>query len=353
VPAALGAALAAAERSGTVSRQESVRTAAVGAYYDYGRWDDALAELAAVVDPIAPDPVQQWIRLSSAALIAVHRDDREALAAALAALPEDLDLDIPETSGRARVAQALSFEAAGHPAQALEAIMVACRRSGSPPDEPELLYDCQPLVPDLVRLALALGRGAEAEPYLRVVEARAESGLTEAVAVMRHCRGLLDEDPDLVGAAIAGYDRIGFVLQRAQAQEDRAVLLAQSGDVEAARSAYEAAVDTYAALEAAWDLRRAAERLRPLGIRIRHRVRRRPPTGRESLTPTELKVAALVAEGLSNPEVAARLHVSRRTVETHVAHIITKLGGRSRMEIVLAFGKRPDPRPHLSRTRRR
>ena len=47
-------------------------------------------------------------------------------------------------------------------------------------------------------------------------------------------------------------------------------------------------------------------------------------------------MAELVAEGLSNPDIAARLHISRRTVETHVAHILAKIGGRSRMEIALA-----------------
>jgi DNA-binding CsgD family transcriptional regulator len=343
VPAALGAALTAAERSGTVSRYESVRTAAAGTYYDLGRWDDALAELAALADPVVRDPSEYWIRRSCAALIAVHRDDRAALAAELAALPEDPDGDaLPETAGRFRVARALSFEAAGRPAEALDAIIAACRRPGSPPDALDLLYDCQPAVPELVRLALAVDRRGDAEAYVRAVEARAGSGLPEAVAVLRHCRGLLGADPDLVEAAVDGYDRIGFVLQRALAHEDHAVLLARRGDLDGAWAAYEAAADTYVALEAAWDLRRAAERLRPFGVRRgRYRIRRRPVSGWEALTPTELKVAALVAKGLSNPDVAARLHVSRRTVETHVAHIITKLGGRSRVDIAVAYATGP------------
>jgi len=93
----------------------------------------------------------------------------------------------------------------------------------------------------------------------------------------------------------------------------------------------------YARLDAAWDLRRAGSRLRRLGVRRSgYRVTRRPATGWEALTPTELKVAALVAEGYSNPDVAARLLVSRRTVETHVAHILAKLDGRSRVDIARA-----------------
>jgi len=55
--------------------------------------------------------------------------------------------------------------------------------------------------------------------------------------------------------------------------------------------------------------------------------------GWESLTDTELKVAALVVEGLSNPEIAARLVLSRRTVTTHVSHILKKLDVATRTEI--------------------
>ena len=55
--------------------------------------------------------------------------------------------------------------------------------------------------------------------------------------------------------------------------------------------------------------------------------------GWDSLTPAEIVVAALVEEGLSNPEIAARLVRSRRTVTTHVSHILGKLGVRSRASI--------------------
>lgn len=66
--------------------------------------------------------------------------------------------------------------------------------------------------------------------------------------------------------------------------------------------------------------------LRAAGIRRGRRgARRRPQHGWSSLTPTEQSVARLVAEGLSNPEIGDRLYVSRRTVQTHLAHVFTKL----------------------------
>ena len=59
----------------------------------------------------------------------------------------------------------------------------------------------------------------------------------------------------------------------------------------------------------------------------------RRSSGWDSLTPTETKIAALVEEGLSNPEIAAKLLLSRRTVATHVSHILKKLDVHSRIDI--------------------
>ena len=66
------------------------------------------------------------------------------------------------------------------------------------------------------------------------------------------------------------------------------------------------------------------------GSRSKHRQLR---TGWDSLTRTETKVAALVAEGLSNRQIAEQLVLSTRTVESHVSHILGKLGVRSRVDI--------------------
>src|SRR3712207_7114907 len=55
-------------------------------------------------------------------------------------------------------------------------------------------------------------------------------------------------------------------------------------------------------------------------------------SGWDSLTPTESRVGAMVANGMSNRDIDAQLVLSTRTVETHVSHILKKLGGRSRSE---------------------
>ena len=61
--------------------------------------------------------------------------------------------------------------------------------------------------------------------------------------------------------------------------------------------------------------------------------RKRPTAGWASLTPTERDVVRLVSEGLANKDIAARLFVSPRTVQTHLTHVYTKLGLTSRVQL--------------------
>jgi DNA-binding CsgD family transcriptional regulator len=65
-----------------------------------------------------------------------------------------------------------------------------------------------------------------------------------------------------------------------------------------------------------------------------HRVRRRAglPSG---LTAREAEVLVLTGRGRSNPEIAAELHVSRKTVSSHLEHIYAKLGVKTRTEAAL------------------
>ena len=66
--------------------------------------------------------------------------------------------------------------------------------------------------------------------------------------------------------------------------------------------------------------------------------RDRPDTGPESLTPAEREVVQLVVEGLTNPEIASRLFISPRTVQSHLRNAYAKLGVSSRSDLRQALG---------------
>ena len=67
--------------------------------------------------------------------------------------------------------------------------------------------------------------------------------------------------------------------------------------------------------------------------------RKRPTSGWASLTPTECDVVRLLSEGLANKEIAARLFISPRTVQTHLTHVYTKLGLASRVQLAQEAGR--------------
>jgi DNA-binding CsgD family transcriptional regulator len=69
-------------------------------------------------------------------------------------------------------------------------------------------------------------------------------------------------------------------------------------------------------------------------------TRDRPATGWASLTPTEHRVVNLIVAGLSNPEIGARLFMSRSTVKTHLAHIYAKLAVTNRAELAALAARR-------------
>ena len=60
------------------------------------------------------------------------------------------------------------------------------------------------------------------------------------------------------------------------------------------------------------------------------------------LTRREHEIAVLIGEGLSNREIAARLVISQRTAETHVEHILSKLGFSSRAQVARWVAEHPD-----------
>jgi len=330
---AISSARTLAERTGT-SRLGMIQVNAAELHFRIGRWDDAAAELESVVDL----PETEWLPLvlhGLAAVIAGHRDDWATARAHIAAA-QDLGIPRGRAGGNANylwsnyllMARALAAERDGKPEEALAVL--------APTIDADYVLEHRHLwLPDVVRLALALGDAPTAQAATAAAAAEAgQEGLPCKVATAQRCRGLLESDPAPLLMAAKQFRSVGWPLLLGQTLEDAAVLLAGQGDLDAARGAVTEAVEVYAGLGADWDVARIDARVRRLGIRRGPRgPRRRATSGWAALSPTEEKVARLVAQGRSNPEIGVELFLSRRTVQTHVSHIMTKLGVRSRSEI--------------------
>lgn len=113
----------------------------------------------------------------------------------------------------------------------------------------------------------------------------------------------------------------------------RALVACWTGEFLRDVSAAETARALYADIGAHLGVRRAEAVLRRVGSS-------QPAERGNALSPRELEVAELVAEGLSNPVIARRLYLSRPTVASHVAHILTKLDFTSRTQIAAWVAER-------------
>jgi DNA-binding CsgD family transcriptional regulator len=336
---ALQQARESAQRSGGPDRTTWV-TAAVLRYW-LGQWDDTLAELSPDEDDVPGLTYtflrERWPALlvhGVTALIAGRRDQRttadQHLRAGLA-LPV---LRVPDRENRDFLvaAHAVALEQRGETRQAMRVLAVIMPRHDG-----EMTLTHQWL-PDLVRLAVAADDRQMARTAAQAcqAEATAETRPARAAAASLRCRGLLESDPAPLRDAVAHYRAVGAAVELPAAAEDLAAVLAERGQHEEARIALNEAVSLYEGLNARWDIRRADSRLRPYGIRRGVRGPRGPraASGWEALTPTEVKIAALVARGDSTSEIARGMFLSRRTVQTYISHILAKLGAKSRVEIV-------------------
>jgi DNA-binding CsgD family transcriptional regulator/tetratricopeptide (TPR) repeat protein len=309
-------------------------------YLAYGRftageWDDAAAELEASLG-IAEEIGEIYSLVYAYGLMArisFYRNElgpaREAAAAAGRYLT-----GWGSGHSLAWVAwpRALLLEADGEHGQALAAMAGLwdwCAGAG-------LVLEYPAIGADLVRLALAAGDHDRAGAVAAAVAAvAAGNDVAWMTGEALRCQGLAGDDPEVLAAAAAAHARGARPYQLAQASEDAGRAFGRHGQADRAGPLLDRAAGLYQRLGAARDLARADATLRAAGVRRgrRRAVRDRPRFGWASLTPTEHAVAGLVAEGLSNPQIGARMYISSRTVQTHLAHIFARLDISSRAQL--------------------
>ena len=325
--AAAGQARHLADQVGTAIRLAQAHSALGQLLFQTGRWDNAMAEVEILPENLK-SPGTACCDLGIAAVVSFHRGEVGAARRHLAAAAPHAERLGHRLITSLALARSLDSEHDGALPEALAALTDAVDGNA---EELEI----EDLLPDAVRLAAQTGdTGAARSLASQAAALAAESEIPHRQANALYCRGLLDHDAPRLLAAAERYGEAGRPLLSAKALEAAAGHFVDTGNRGEARAAFTSAVEVYTSLGAAADVAQLQAMFRAHGIRRGpHAKHRRVRSGWDSLTATEIKIAAFVEEGLSNPEIAARLLLSRRTVATHVSHILKKLDVHSRTDI--------------------
>ena len=301
-----------------------------------GRWDDAVAEFSTALEALAAAGAG-YLSWHLGGLLAIHlrRGDVDAAAVPLARWKAR---GLPEHFGLPTVAflDMLLAEAQGRPGDAVEAVRRAWTRAV---DGGRLLWALTS-GPDVARVALAAGDRALLARVAGDVAAVPTAEVPVLAPVADLVRATAEGDPDRAMAAATACRHRGHVVGELGGWEEAAVAAAAAGDHALARTCAARGTELATVLGASGVHRRLTARLRAHDLRIGvSGARRRPTSGWHSLTPTELQVAELVGQGLTSPQIATRLYLSPRTVQTHISHSLRKLDLRSRVELATTVAR--------------
>ncbi|WAU78453.1 LuxR C-terminal-related transcriptional regulator (plasmid) [Streptomyces sp. Qhu-G9] len=321
------------------------------AAYRGGDWDAALAHAHQSLS-LAQDTDQQWLMAFAHAMtagpLAGRGEHDAALAQAEQALRHARALGDASDAAYATTALAQVRAAAGDHAAVVDALY-ALR---GPEFEHRDSIDEPGFFPWPALLAESLartGRGAEAAEFLVHHErAAAARGGPAARAALARARGAVHTAAGERGAAAAAFrgalellDGAGHPFEEAQTLFSYGQLLRRDGKRAAAAERFEAARALFGALAALPYAGRCERELAACGARAhtsdgRSSGERAQAVAR--LTPQELAVARLAAQGLTNRQIARELLLSTKTVEHHLGHAYGKLGIRSRVGLVALLG---------------
>ena len=311
-------------------------------HWDRGEWDDLLTEIDAGVtqnDERAFSIGQAWAYGVSGRVL-VHRGELERATVVL----DRGDQLIAERGAQFGVdwivlARSLLLEAQGRRQEGLELLSIVWEAAAGLQAAASLVL----VGGDLARLAVDAGDEGLAR---RVVDELAVVGerTPDDLVVRgreRRARALVEHDLGAMAEAVTVFDELGHRFETAVVRAELADLLAAAGDRDAATAAYDEALTTLEEIGATPE----AERVRSRLVDLTPSAPRRPTepravSGWEALTPTEHLIVEEVCGGRSNPQVAERLGISRRTVDAHLRSIYTKLDITTRLALAVAHHER-------------
>jgi DNA-binding CsgD family transcriptional regulator len=301
------------------------------ALLDTGQWDDALeyAGRARTLAAIYPEPAVHGSVTTAAAYIAACRGhDAAAVEDAMSVL------GMPGLTGRsgltARAVHAMGMAAlaAGRPDEAFDWLRRLVADDGRASHNREAMFG----LTDLAEAGRRTDRQAEARALTEGAFAATEGELSPRLLQARAlCRALLAgasaEEHYLRALAVADGDHVPF--ERARVQLSYGQWLHRERRDKDARPYLNAAAQVFRRLAATPWLEAATREQRAAGVRSDVA----PADALSGLSPSERQIVLLAAEGLTNPEIAARLFVSPRTVGSHLYRSFTKLGVSNRSQL--------------------
>jgi DNA-binding CsgD family transcriptional regulator len=183
---------------------------------------------------------------------------------------------------------------------------------------------------ELVEAGVRSGRPDEAAAALeRLSERTRASGTEWALGIEARCRGLLSDDESLYQASVERLARSRATVELARSRLLYGEWLRRQNRRMDAREQLRAALEMFSRMGADAFAERTRRELSATG----ETARKRTVETRVELTAQETQVARLARDGYSNPEIAAQLFISSRTVEYHLRKVFAKLGIRSRKEL--------------------
>ncbi|MEV6412352.1 AAA family ATPase [Kribbella sp. NPDC051718] len=185
---------------------------------------------------------------------------------------------------------------------------------------------------ELVEAAIRSGQpGAAADGYRRLTTMTAVAGTDWGLGIQARCQALLSTDPEpLYLEAITLLGRTPLRVEVARAQLLYGEWLRRERRRTDAREQLRRALASFEEFGMTAFASRTGRELEASGGTARKRA---VPTAREPLTAQETQIARLARDGLSNPEIAARLFISARTVQYHLRKVYPKLGITSRSQL--------------------